>query len=51
MLELKKEGRIHMPKSKNGIPRYKIYLDEVKGIPLQNIWIDIQNASLNKATE
>ena len=43
MRELEKEERIHMPKSKNGIPRYKMYLDEAKGIPLQNIWTDIQN--------
>ena len=43
MLELERRGRIHMPKRKNGVPRYKIYLDEAKGVPLQNIWTDIPN--------
>jgi DNA modification methylase len=27
--------------SKNGIPSYKGYLDEMRGVPLQDIWIDI----------
>ena len=45
MLKLEKEGRIYMPKKKGGIPRYKIYLDEAKGIPLQDIWMDIPNVS------
>lgn len=40
MRQLEKEGRIHMPK-RGGLPRYKIYLDEAPGIPLQNIWMDI----------
>ena len=41
MMRLEKEGRIHFPKKKGGIPRYKIYLKEALGIPLQNIWTDI----------
>lgn len=45
MLELEKQQRIHMPKKKNGIPRYKTYLDESQGVPLQNIWTDIPNVS------
>jgi len=28
--------------SKTGVPRYKIYLDEAPGAPLQDLWIDIQ---------
>jgi adenine-specific DNA-methyltransferase len=27
--------------SKNGIPSYKGYLDEMRGVPLQDIWVDI----------
>ena len=27
--------------SKNGIPRFKQYLDEMEGVPLQEIWVDI----------
>ena len=45
MLALEKQGRIHFPKKRGGIPRYKIYLSEAKGLPLQNIWTDIPNVS------
>jgi len=34
------EGRLHWPKK--GIPRLKRYLDEFKGVPLQDIWNDIR---------
>ncbi len=34
------EGRIHWPES-GGWPRYKRYLDEMKGTPLQDVWSDI----------
>lgn len=36
---LEKAGRIVW--SKNGIPRFKEYLHEMPGVPLQNIWTDI----------
>ena len=39
MQRLADEGRIVY--SKNGVPRYKIYLDESKGKPLQDIWDDV----------
>jgi adenine-specific DNA-methyltransferase len=35
-----KEGRIVFTSS--GMPRYKRYLDESKGVPLQSIWSDIK---------
>ena len=35
------EGRIHFPKKKGGMPRYKRYRDEVKGQLLQDMWDDI----------
>jgi hypothetical protein len=39
MEKMDKEGRIVY--SKNGVPRYKIYADESKGKPLQDVWTDI----------
>lgn len=36
-----KEGRIAFPKKVGGMPRYKRYRDEVKGMLLQDIWDDI----------
>ncbi len=35
-------GKIHWPKSKDGMPRLKQYLDEMLGVPLQDIWTDIR---------
>lgn len=37
---LDSEGRIYWP-ANGGWPRYKRYLDEVKGIPLQDVWVGI----------
>lgn len=48
MLKLYNEGRIYQSKP-GAVPRRKMYLDESKGIPLQDIWCDIvpvQGASL-----
>ena len=39
MLKLDQQGRIVY--SKNGIPRYKIYLDESPGVPAQDMWLDV----------
>jgi DNA modification methylase len=39
--ELDKIGRIAW--SKNGMPNIKQYLDELSGVELQNIWVDIGN--------
>ena len=39
--ELDKEGRILWPKKQGGMPRYKRYLDEMKGIAIQSIIDDI----------
>ncbi len=40
-----KEGRLIFPKRKNGRIRRKLYLDELKGKPVQNLWDDIQMVS------
>lgn len=37
-----KEGRIHFPKKKSGRLRRKSFADELKGMPIQNLWDDIQ---------
>ena len=39
--ELDASGRIAWPKKQGGVPRYKRYLDEMKGVPLQSIWTDV----------
>jgi DNA modification methylase len=40
MKQLIKEGRVVQTKP-GAVPRYKRYLDEMPGIPLQDLWIDI----------
>jgi len=39
--QIAKEGKIYFPKKVGGIPRYKQYLDESKGVLLQDIWTDV----------
>jgi site-specific DNA-methyltransferase (adenine-specific) len=34
------EGRLYWPKG-GGWPRYIRYLDEVKGVPMQDVWVDL----------
>jgi site-specific DNA-methyltransferase (adenine-specific) len=36
-----KEGKIYFPKDKDGRLRRKSYVDELKGMPIQNLWTDI----------
>jgi site-specific DNA-methyltransferase (adenine-specific) len=38
---LDQAGRIYWPAKAGGWPRYKRYLDEVNGVPLQDVWTDI----------
>lgn len=45
MQQWDKEGRLLFPKNKNGRIRRKLYLDELKGKPVQNLWADIQMVS------
>ena len=40
MQRLWEEGKIHQSKP-GAVPRRKMYLDEAKGVPLQDIWTDI----------
>jgi DNA modification methylase len=39
MARYEREGRIIL--SRTGMPQYKRYLDEMKGVPVQDIWTDI----------
>ncbi|MBQ9641242.1 MAG: site-specific DNA-methyltransferase [Bacteroidaceae bacterium] len=39
MERLEKEGRLYY--TANGTPRYKQYLDEMEGVPAQDLWTDI----------
>jgi adenine-specific DNA-methyltransferase len=48
MERLDKEGRLHF--TKNGGIRLKVYLDELKGMPCQSLWTDI-NAVNSQAQE
>ena len=42
MLEELSKGRIVIPKGGKGIPRYKRYLDEQEGVPIDDFWYDIE---------
>ncbi|TAN11669.1 MAG: site-specific DNA-methyltransferase [Chitinophagaceae bacterium] len=39
--ELEQEGRIYWPTSGEGVPRYKKFIDETKGRPVQSLWDDL----------
>ena len=43
MEQLYKEGRIVF--TKNGMPRRKRYLDEMPGLPLQDVWTDVNSVN------
>jgi 16S rRNA G966 N2-methylase RsmD len=40
MSELIEAGRVVQPRS-GAVPRYKRYLDESEGVPLQDLWVDV----------
>ena len=39
--QLDKIGRILWPKKAGGVPSFKQYLDDMQGVPLQDVWTDI----------
>ena len=41
MEQLDLEGRLYFPKKKNGRIRLKLFLDEMPGVPIGNVWGDI----------
>ena len=44
-----KDGKLYFPKNKDGRIRRKSYADELKGMPIQNLWTDI--AELNSQAQ
>jgi site-specific DNA-methyltransferase (adenine-specific) len=42
MDELERQGRIHWPKKAGGMPRLKLYPEDLPGVPMQDIWTDIK---------
>lgn len=42
MDELDRTGRIHWPKKVGGMPRLKLYPEDLPGVPMQDIWSDIK---------
>ncbi|MDG6982312.1 MAG: site-specific DNA-methyltransferase [Nitrososphaerota archaeon] len=46
MEEFERQGRLFY--TRNGMPRYKRYLDEMPGVPLQDFWTDINPAGLGR---
>jgi DNA modification methylase len=44
---LDKVGLIVWPKKKGGFPSGKLYLDSRQGVPLQDLWVDIDRLSAN----
>ncbi len=42
MDKLEAQGRIHWPKKKGGMPRLKLYPEDLPGVPIQDIWGDIK---------
>lgn len=39
--ELDAKGAVHWPKREGGMPRLKQYLEDMPGVPLQDIWTDV----------
>ncbi|HZP00067.1 MAG TPA: DNA methyltransferase [Terriglobia bacterium] len=42
MDELEAKGRIHWPKKEGGMPRLKLYPEDLPGVPIKDIWSDIK---------
>ena len=49
MEQYQREGRIVI--TSTGMPRYKRYLDEAKGVPLQSVWTDIRPVNSQAAED
>ena len=49
MAQWDKEGRIYFPKEKTGRLRRKSFADELKGMPIQNLWLDIPELNSQSA--
>ncbi len=45
MDQMLENERIYFPKKADGVPSYKRYLDEMPGVPLQDVWTDLKPIS------
>lgn len=43
--QLDKEGKIYWPSSGEGVPRYKKFIDETMGRPVQSLWDDVNSVN------
>jgi site-specific DNA-methyltransferase (adenine-specific) len=41
LYKLDAQGKIHWPAKASGMPRLRQYLDEMPGVPIQDVWADI----------
>lgn len=48
MRQLDREGRLHFPSKPGGRLRMKMYLDECHGVPVQDVWTDIDLPSSSR---
>ena len=48
--ELDRQGLIYWPNKPGALPYLKLYLDDMKGVPLQDVWTDIDVINM-RATE
>lgn len=49
MEELARQGKIHFPERTGAWPYLKVYLDEMSGIPLQDLWTDMPPINMRAA--
>ena len=42
MDELEAKRRIHWPKKQGGMPRLKLYPEDLPGVPLSDVWVDVR---------
>ena len=40
--ELDAQGKLHWPAKEGGVPRIKVYEEDLPGMPLQDIWTDVR---------
>lgn len=51
MRELDEQDRLLYPTKSSGFPRLKNYLDEMKGMPVQDLWVDVAGHSVGRVGE
>jgi adenine-specific DNA-methyltransferase len=49
--ELEKTGRIVWAKNGKGMPNFKQYIDDLEGVEIQSIWLDVNGSDIDYATQ